>query len=252
MTSTEPTALFETVLGGRRKSRRLARLPVHGLAWLVAVGVHLGLWYAASHTEPSLEVWSARMAALIHEELNAQAPIAIETPPEPEPDPPPKPKPIIRRKAAPVSKPAPPAAAADVISVEAKPTGPVDLTDNTFIVGNAKTYVGGITSSKGTGTKPIMNRPSLARPVQLSGNEWRCKWPSSAVAEDIYEQYVVLRVVVTANGKVENAKVLTDPGHGFGDAAVGCALRTRFSPALDADGKPIRATSPAIRVRFTR
>ena len=71
--------------------------------------------------------------------------------------------------------------------------------------------------------------------------------------EDIYEQYVVLRVVVTASGKVENAKVLTDPGYGFGDAAVVCALRTRFSPALDANGQPIQAsTSPAIRVRFTR
>ena len=252
MTSMEPTDLFETVLGAQKEKRRRRHLPAHGLAWFAAVGLHLALWNAASHTEPSLEVWSARMAALIHEELNAQAPIAIEQPAveEPKPEPPPKPKPRIKRVAAPI--PAPPAGAAEIISVESKPAGPVDLTENTFVVGNAKTFVGGITSSKGTGTKPTFDRPSLARPVQLSGNEWRCEWPSSAMNEDIYEQYVVLRVVVTASGKVENAKVLTDPGYGFGDAAVVCALRTRFSPALDANGQPIRATSPAIRVRFTR
>ncbi len=250
MMPSEPTALFETVLADRRSRRMRDRLPVHGLAWLIAVAVHLGLWHAASRTEPSLELWSARMATLIHEELNAQVPIAIEPPTEPDPEPPPKPKRVVRRKAAP--KPATPAAAGKIISVEAKPAGPVDLTDNTFIIGNSKTYVGGITSSKGTGKKPTMDRPSLARPVNLSANAWRCEWPLSAVAEDIYEQFVVLRVVVAANGKVENAKVLTDPGYGFGDAAVGCALRTRFSPALDANGNPIRATSPAIRVRFTR
>jgi protein TonB len=250
MSPTEPAALFETVLGERRAGRRFRRLPFHGVAWLLALGVHLVLWYAASQTEPSLEIWSARMAALIHEDLSEQAPVEIETPSEPEIEPRPKPKPRVRRVAGP--KPAPPAAAAQVISVEAKPTGPVDLTDNTFIVGNSKTYVGGITTSKGTGTKPIMDRPSLARSVQLSANEWRCEWPASAVNEEIYEQFVVLRVVVAADGKVENATVVTDPGYGFGDAAVACALRTRFSPALDADGKPIRATSPSIRVRFTR
>ena len=194
------------------------------------------------------------MAALIHEELNRQAPIAIETPVVPKPEPVKKPTRTIkpRVKAATPIKSAPPAAAAKVIAAEPAPAGPVDFTDNTFIVGNSKTYVGGITSSEGKGKKPSMERPSLARPVQLSGNEWRCSWPMSAVSEDIYEQFVVLRVTVTADGEVENAQILKDPGHGFGDAAVACALRTRFTPALDADGNRIRATSPAIRVRFTR
>lgn len=188
------------------------------------------------------------MAALIHEELNAQAPIAIETPPVPELES--KPKPPVRRVIAP--KPAPPAAAAQVISVDARSKGPVDLTENTFIVGNSKTYVGGITSSQGTSIKPVLDKPSLARSVLLAANEWRCAWPASAVNEDIYEQFVVLSVVVAANGKVEQANLVSDPGYGFGGAAVNCALRTRFTPALDADGKPIRARSPSIRVRFTR
>ena len=145
MTSMEPTDLFETVLGAQKEKRRRRHLPAHGLAWFAAVGLHLALWNAASHTEAYLVVWSARMAALIHVELFAQAHIAIEQPAveEPKPEPPPKPKPRIKRVAAPI--PAPPAGAAEIISVESKPAGPVDLTENTFVVGNAKTFVGGIT-----------------------------------------------------------------------------------------------------------
>jgi protein TonB len=63
---------------------------------------------------------------------------------------------------------------------------------------------------------------------------------------------VVLRVVVDASGTADSARVLADPGHGFGAAAVACALRTRFVPARARDGTPVRSTSPPIRVRFTR
>ena len=62
----------------------------------------------------------------------------------------------------------------------------------------------------------------------------------------------MIRVVVTARGAVESAEIVTDPGDGFGAAALACARRTRFSPALDPRGRPIRARSPAIRVHFTR
>jgi protein TonB len=62
----------------------------------------------------------------------------------------------------------------------------------------------------------------------------------------------VIRVVVDANGKVESAEIVSDAGHGFGAAAIACALRTHFTPARAADGNPIRAQSPPIRVRFTR
>jgi glutaminase len=45
--------------------------------------------------------------------------------------------------------------------------------------------------------------------------------------------------------------VLADPGHGFGTEAVRCAIDTRWSPALDREGNPIRGTA-IVRVRFTR
>jgi len=161
---------------------------------------------------------------------------------------------------------APPAESGRIIAEEAEPAGPVDLTENTFVAGTANAYVGGASASAGTNRDPVPRglveqdaaptampgRPSRARPVQLDGSEWRCDWPASAVAQDIYEQFVMLRVVVRSDGSVERVTLLSDPGHGFGIAAVGCAHHTRFSPARDAGGEAIRATSAPIRVRFTR
>lgn len=285
-------ALFDTVLADRRAEPRLPRWRVHSVAWLFALGLHVALWAAANRAEPSLETWSARVAALIHEDLVARAPVAIEEPPPPEPEPQPEPEPVAAReppphserepqrelrassrpetpptpRATPPGQVAPPAESGRIIAQEAEPTGPVDLTDNTFVTGTASAYVGGASASAGTNRDPVPRglvdqdaaptaapgRPSRARPVQLDGSEWRCDWPASAVAQDIYEQFVVLRVVVRADGSVEQATLLSDPGHGFGPAAVGCARHTRFSPARDVGGEAIRATSPPIRVRFTR
>jgi periplasmic protein TonB len=281
------TDLFDTVLGDARPPQRLPRWRAHLAAWLVALAVHLCLWLAASRTEPSLETWSARMAALIHEDLAAEAPIAVEDPPHHEPAAVPDPEPDVSRappRAArlaalpeprertrpevppapsdtPTGQVAPPAESGRIIA-----TSPVDLTDNTFVAGTASAYIGGASANDGTNRVPVPEgatdpeapptatpgRPSRARPVQLAGSEWRCDWPASAVQQSIYEQFVVLRVVVRADGSVEQATVMSDPGQGFGEAAVTCARRTRFTPARDARGQPIRAVSPPVRVRFTR
>jgi protein TonB len=88
--------------------------------------------------------------------------------------------------------------------------------------------------------------------VALEGQNWSCPWPREADDAHIDEQTVVIRVVVAADGTVESASVVSDPGHGFGPAAASCAVRTRFIPARDRDGRPIRATSPPLRVRFIR
>ena len=91
-----------------------------------------------------------------------------------------------------------------------------------------------------------------ASSVSLESEKWSCPWPREADAEQIDEQTVVLRVVVGASGTAERATVLADPGHGFGAAAVACALRTRFVPARARSGEAVRSLSPPIRVRFTR
>ena len=89
-------------------------------------------------------------------------------------------------------------------------------------------------------------------PVALASSEWNCPWPVEADGLALDEQVATIRVVVDVRGAVETAELVADPGDGFGRAALACARRTRFSPALDRDGRPIRARSPAIRVHFTR
>jgi len=93
---------------------------------------------------------------------------------------------------------------------------------------------------------------SRARPVSLDAREWDCAWPDEADDLGIHRQMVTLRAVVDASGRARRVTVLSDPGYGFGEAARRCAETARFSPALDDAGEPHAATSPPIRVRFTR
>jgi protein TonB len=88
--------------------------------------------------------------------------------------------------------------------------------------------------------------------VSLADQDWACPWPREADAEQINDETVVIQVVVGVTGRAESVTVLSDPGHGFGQAAIACALRTRFTPGRDRDGRAIRASSPPILVRFTR
>jgi len=91
-----------------------------------------------------------------------------------------------------------------------------------------------------------------AAPVRLPVREWHCPWPAQAEYEDIDQQLVSIRVLVAADGRVERAELVSDPGFGFGAAARECARRVRFTPALDSQGRATRALSPPIHVRFVR
>jgi protein TonB len=152
-----------------------------------------------------------------------------------------------------------------VVAQEVDPSQPVDLTGNTFIQGTASAYAGGVTTSSGTSTVAVHSRevasepprvapamPSQARPVQLEEEDWSCPWPPEADTERIDEQLVVVQVMVDVEGRAESAVVLEDPGFGFGQAAVDCARRAHYAPAQDSEGRPTRARSPPLRVRFTR
>ena len=192
-------------------------------------------------------------------------PKTVTVPPR-EPSPPASP-PVIEDAPPPVdTQPAPPAAAGEIIDAEVDPAAPVDFTGDTFISGNAAAFVGGVSASAGTNPVPVYSgevdpnaepnlRPgqeSLARSVGLAPGAWRCRWPAQAVAQDVYEQFVVLRVVVRADGSAKDVMVVDDPGHGFAEAAIACAKRTRFLPAQNSAGRAIQKRSPPIRVRFTR
>lgn len=169
-----------------------------------------------------------------------------------------------RAKAFPTAKirsqepPSPAAGASDV---------PLDLTGDTLMIASTGSGAGtagaggagpgtvrGPGGPSGTGAGRNDGDVNRATAVALPEQRWSCPWPAEADAdaERIDEQTVVIRVVVNAEGVAETAEIIAEPGHGFGKAAVVCALETRFMPAHDREGHAMRASSPPIRVRFTR
>jgi protein TonB len=179
--------------------------------------------------------------------------IVEKAPPPPPAEPPPEPS----------NEPPPPAEAGQVVAAE--PDAPADFTGFDIASGKGARYRGGVTASNGTNTQavfaPVVDRSaapgsggnvSLAQPVRLEVRDWTCPWPEQADLLAVDEERVVLKVDVDVGGQVTAASVLTDPGYGFGAAALRCARQHRFLPATDVAGRPIAASSPPIRVRFSR
>jgi protein TonB len=79
-----------------------------------------------------------------------------------------------------------------------------------------------------------------------------CRFPDEAEGLGIDEADVVLRVTVAPTGAAEGAVVLRDPGHGFREAALECALAARYVPARNPAGTPTRATTRPFRIHFLR
>lgn len=205
--------------------------------------------------------------------------VDIPRPPEPpkpeqktEPPPEKTPTEAAPARAAAATAPTPPsfAQAAQIIARETSPNEPVDLTGQAFVTGSGTTYSGGMTTSAGTSSAAVRTAPApvqsarapvaaplprpedLSRPVNLPDPSWTCPWPAGAESEALDEQSAFVQVTVRADGTVERAVVMMDPGMGFGEAARRCAASARFSPALDKRGVAVRAISPPIRVRFVR
>ena len=260
---TPPYRIVDAVFARSERSRAQAALA----AVTVAVLVHAAFWWWARRREPSLEEWSAALAARIHAELARREVVDLLPPPPPPPDrvePPP-----VRARVPPSPRamsPPPPAQAGRIVAQEPRSDAPLDLTKETFVIGGADAYAGGKTTATGTNrvavptatldpnARPTSHpgEPDHSRAVALSDNQWRCSWPQEADSEQIDEQAVIIRVKVRPDGTAAAAYLVADPGHGFGRAAVACALATRFSPARDRAGRPTDAESAPIRVRFTR
>lgn len=167
------------------------------------------------------------------------------------------------------SKPGPAqvsAAAQAARVVKASKQAPVDLTGTAFVTGSARQYAGGVSHANGrskqkvrgsgrgnASPRPARRSKNLRRPVRWAGSrQWVCPWPTAAMEQEIYQQEVVIRVRVLADGRVKRVHIHRDPGWGFGEAARRCASQLRFQPALDDRGRAVVALSPPIRVRFRR
>ena len=262
--------IVDVVLGVPRPGPRCAVV----MSTCAAVGAFalLGLWALHLERRPgSARELATRMPVEISlEDIADPRRLSPVLPARPEPQPAPRP-PLVRqatRRSDARSSAGPSAQAAAVVAQE--PSGPIDLTGETLVVGAANSYAGGATQTQGTRTVPGEGKaidtgasprsaaadsagvPDHSAPVGLASQSWSCPWPSEADPLPIDEETVVIRVVVRPDGSAESVAVVSEPGHGFGEAAARCAMRTRFTPARAAGGEPIRTSSPAIRVRFTR
>jgi protein TonB len=266
-------------LDGRRVRRAL------NLALAIALLAHVGGAAEAAYLGNGTYRWARDVRAEIQDWLRG-AEIDLERTPPPEPPPPPAPTSEPEPEAkpahaepppskAPKNEPPPePAQAGKVLTQEPNPDEPVDLTGGGFVTGNANSYAGGVTASNGTSATAVRNTNAgvggvpggtgdpkkavvpdvdLSRAAALVDNTWGdCPFPPEADADQIDFQKVLVVVTVRADGTPQAVKVVSDPGHGFGRAARDCAMRHRFTPALDRSGHPILSSLPPFNVKFTR
>jgi protein TonB len=223
--------------------------------------------------------WTQRMQSEVRSRLRADYEIEIkeeQPPPEPEkePEPAPAPQPVVQQ----VKNFVPPPPAAPAQAAPAMTANPDDTLDmsNTIVTGNGN-GTGSVQMNNGTGSgaasavatgSPGGTGPATAAPAppppppppavdrsraarELSGN-WRwCPFPAEADMAQIDEARVGMEVSLDANGAPANARVLNDPGNGFGAQAKKCALRAKYAAALDRDGNPT-ATTFRFNVTFSR
>jgi periplasmic protein TonB len=246
-------------------------------SFALAVALHAGAGFAGLHShsedDDSVRRIAAKPALQIDHVLDLDPPELPPPPPPPATSLPVTPARAIERASSPeplspgppTEAPPPPAEAGQVVLAEESANEPLDFTGFAVSTGKGSRYIGGTTAASGTGSRavhaPVVDRradsvvragTSRARPVGRPSRDWDCPWPAEAGALSIDEQFVVIRAVVRADGTVVSAELISDPGYGFGRVALACARRQRFPAATDDDGRPIVATSPPIRVRFTR
>lgn len=253
------------------------------LSVLIALGGHASAGSRVFRSFPYLVELTHVVQKGMHDRLFSQVDIAVDKPPPPPPPAPPEkepepPPPAARAAPPPPSEAAKPPAAAEagkVLTAEADPDEPVDLTGDGFVSGEGDRFAGGVTASAGssktavrtaaasptgvgTGTKapapppaPTVDRSRSAGPAP--GAAWNdCGFPPEAEAEDINFQKVLISVTVRTDGSARSVTVLQDPGYGFGAWARKCALRKTYQVAQDARGGPVEQTTPPFTVKFTR
>jgi periplasmic protein TonB len=261
------------------------RIPVSVLVAFTIL-FHAGIAGAASAAALFNEIWAwnrtVKETILFKLSQSYEVEVEKEKEKEKEPEPPPpeekeEPKPIIKQATPPPDAPPQPPAAAEaakVLTAEPDPNEPVDMT-NTIVQGNADNYAGGQSANNGTSKKAVANmnaqpngvpggtgtapapaapRVDRSRKASLSGSsDWTdCPFPAEADAEQIDQAFVLIQVRVKPDGNPETVTVVQDPGHGFGREARKCAMRKKYTNALDPDGNPMPAVTNPFRVRFER
>lgn len=243
------------------------------VALLVSVGLH-AVWLVREAQASSVRISEVSEVSL--ETLAVPQQVPEEKPAEPSPASNPAPelaqRQVVSRSQPTGSRALPSAAqAAKTLTAPDDGTGS-DLADFTLVQGEGTSYAGGTTSAIGTSRAAVRGPASdaaatlpRATTVIASTNSvdrsrsatpavpaWDCSrlFPNDADAGDYAT--VLIAVSVGADGAAKRVAMLRDPGHGFGAAAIQCAMGQRYHSALDRTGNPIAATTPPILVRFSR
>ncbi len=248
------------------------------ISTVAAFGLHLMLagGMALSLLTADIAGWNKLLSRAVGEQMAQTYDVEVQKEaPKEVPKEEPKEEPIVQKadpkEVVPKEAPAPAAAQAGAVLTQAPdPNEPVDLTNTGFVSGSGSTYAGGNTASTGTSTSAVYAKAARAdgvvggtgtgaavdksRAAARSGSgSWDdCPFPPEADSEQIDQAYVTLQVTVAPSGDPASVAILNDPGHGFGREAKKCAMRKKYTSALDREGNPVGGTTPAFRVRFER
>jgi protein TonB len=170
---------------------------------------------------------------------------------------------------APPGEPPPPAAGAS--SVVAAATA-----ETSVPVGPAPTFAGGTTAPDATSDLATYNpsaavdgllggtgtgggggwpraRSDRSAPARLGGRvRWTCPWPHTADELGVNHATAHAIVEADADGRPLSARIVDDPGFGFGPEAQRCAMSWRYVPAQDRDGRAVRGSTQPFAVQFDR
>jgi hypothetical protein len=106
---------------------------------------------------------------------------------------------------------------------------------------------GGPGGASGSGDRSGKGAPKggRARAATLLPN-WDCHYPG----ETEHTGIVRMLATVRPDGTTASVQILDDPGNGFAQVAIDCAMRQPFLPALDERGVPVEGKTRPFIVRF--
>lgn len=244
---------------------------------LIATGLSVVLHAAwlVREAKASLAHEDGRSELTFEAEMIERAPEPVKPPPAPEPESAQQPTEPAARNLSARAQPtrALPAAAQAGKTLTASEDSDAAVADFTMVQCEGSTYVGGTTSAIGTSHSAVRGPaspsaiarsgetgvgpaiplgPDRSKSAMPEGSAWDCSrlYPADPDAGDYAT--VLIAVSLQADGTPKRVALLRDPGHGFGAAAIRCAMSQRYHAALDRAGNPVAATTPPITVRFTR
>ena len=98
----------------------------------------------------------------------------------------------------------------------------------------------------------VEQAPARTVGIGAHPHNWGCEFPKEAEEAGVDQARIRIRVQVDSNGRATGATVVEgDSDHGFGDAALKCAVRQLYSPALDKAGHPVAGVAD-FWVRYVR